>query len=124
MGASDGAPFTKSRIAGRMLMKMVGGSFFTAATGGVLSFFTLAARRSSEMVMVAAGLRKRPHQLVHLRRSCGIERGESDARDLRIAEKDGVRVHVDGGLQLTVTTPTWLLPPVGVMVNAMRASTC
>ena len=58
MGAIVTGPFTSRRIAGRRLTKISGGSFFTDATGGALVFFTLAASRSSEMVMVAAGLRK------------------------------------------------------------------
>ena len=58
MGASDGLPLTCRRIAGLMLMKMVGGSFLTGATGGVFVFLTLAASRSTEMVMVAEGFRK------------------------------------------------------------------
>src|ERR1019366_9502400 len=41
-----------------------------------------------------------PHQLVHLRGGRGIERGKGNARNLRIAEKDSVSVHIDGGLQL------------------------
>ena len=39
-------------------MKMAGGSLLReAAGGGVFVFFTLATSRSSEMVMLAAGLR-------------------------------------------------------------------
>ena len=57
MGANTGCPFTSRMIAGLKLMKMVGGSFFTAVTGGGAGFFTLAVSRSSDMVIEAAGFR-------------------------------------------------------------------
>ena len=57
IGAIVAGPLTSKRIAGRKLMMISGGSFFTGATGGALDFFTLAARRSSEMFIVADGFR-------------------------------------------------------------------
>src|ERR1035438_1546992 len=58
MATFTGAPFTISRIAGFMLMKMAGGSFFTGAPVVLFFFWALATSRSREIVMVAAGLRK------------------------------------------------------------------
>ena len=109
MGAVVGAPFTMRRIAGRMLMKMVGGSFLTSVTGGAFVFFTLATRRSSEMVMVAAGLRN-----VFINWSIwAVVAGSSEGKETlvisRIAEEDGVVVHIDRGLHLDSHHPDMAL---------------
>ena len=83
-----------------MLTKMVGGSFLTSATGGAFVF--LHARHQPVQRDRHGGrwIEERLHQLVHLRRGRGIERGKGNARNLGIAEEDGVIVHIDGGLQL------------------------
>src|ERR1035441_9760218 len=77
MGAVTGGPSTRSRIAGRMLMKMAGGSFLTSATGGVFVFLALATSRSKEIVMVAAGLRK----VLTSCSICVVVAGSSDGKE-------------------------------------------
>src|ERR1035441_9506772 len=77
MATFTGEPFTISRIAGRMLMKMAGGSFLTSATGGVFFFLALATSRSREIVMVAAGLRK----VLTSCSICVVVAGSSDGKE-------------------------------------------
>src|ERR1700748_2944999 len=98
---------------------MVGGSFLTWATGGAFGFFTLAASRSTEIVMVADGFRN-----VRICCSSCAEVGASSEGNETLVIFGSLRKTVWSSMFTaefiwTVTTPTWLFPPVGVSVKAM-----